>query len=157
MNLQNMLQDLDTSNNYDELMQKLKDVCLIERTKQVYPDYNPKLLLSTIMVHKHGNDLHIPEELQSLAKDLWKSILMNSVCEEIYGKYIDVYLEWRLLDINELKCEIKAGIESLYEIKNSEVKDDGDEQWNEAIETSVHLMKEKINELEVYSKSPPSK
>jgi|TARA_B110000046_G_C12963468_1_gene385590 hypothetical protein len=157
MDLPNMLMALDNLSDYDMLTFKLKEICLVSKTKEMYPLFNPKLLLSTVMITKHGNEMHMPEELQTLASDLWKNMMIPNACLDSYEKFVDAYLEWRTDDINDLKSSIEGGIESLSCIKENNEKDYADEQWNVAIDTSINVMKDKLGELEIFSKSPPSK
>jgi hypothetical protein len=158
MDLQNLLENLETFENFEDVSYEMKNKLLLSKLTQEYSECNPKLLLSSIFIVKFHDITNASKELQRLANTLWSKLkTLHTNIEDDYNDYVQLFVKWRTEDINSMKSEINESILNLSAIKESEVRDEADVQWNDSIDRSVQLMKLKVEELEVYGKSPPSK
>lgn len=150
------MNDLE-SLEYDELMHRLKDDTLKKYVADNFSGYNDRVLLSAFMLKKFNEELSIPDELHESSVKIVQGLLNNNIdiIANEYPVFFQLFNEWRVIDINTMKGNIKDTIGVYETMVAPPPTDPADDQWNEGITQSIKIMSEKVDVLDELAHTPP--
>ena len=151
------METIHEETKFDILTTLLQDKDVISHVHSKYPQYNPRVLLSSVVLYRFPTELHVHTTLSELAIMIWTSIFQNQdIPSQLYDEYFTEFNRWRTLDINHLKHEIESG-KALLDSMKTEEGDEADKQWNDGINLNIEVMEDCEDKLDILSQSPPSK
>lgn len=147
------LKALQGETDHTELMK------LMRRTDVagIFSEYNSKVLVSSFMLYKFREIYDIDDELFDLSKNISDAMVVLDFMKigSLYPTYYQKFLEWRDKDIQEMKINIQNQMEACQNTVTSP-KDEADHTWNECVDQSIKLMSAKVDQLDGFSRTPPT-
>ena len=156
--MNSMFDELYTEYNYTEMCKKITDKELISYVHRLFPQVNPKILLSVFVFKNFKDDFQINDDMFITSLELCNILKNNPNYDniyDVYSKFLSLFQEWRINDLDIMYKDITHMTDELIESKIKNATDDYSIQWNIGVDNSVNKLKKSLSDIDVLSKSPP--
>jgi len=150
-----ILTEIDKTDDIAAVMEMAVDKKLLIAMDRAFPNYNKRVLISSILLKNFKEFYEVDDETFESAKVVSGYLLTGAIPTSDYNTFFGLFNKWRVTDITKLKTEITTARASVLEVRENDPKDEADEQWNTGIDGSIQLMDKRIAQLDDFSISPP--
>ena len=117
-----ILTEIDKTDDIAAVMEMAVDKKLLIAMELAFPNYNKRVLISSILLKNFKEFYEVDDETFESAKVVSGYLITGAIPTSDYNTFFGLFNKWRVTDITKLKTEITTARASVLEVRENDPK-----------------------------------